>query len=415
MATTAAKRPAAIARVLEGLVERRDQLVEEWLERAVGRHGDAVPVDRLGDLPEAARLTMRVLTDVMCEGRALGKDDVVFLRPYIRHGMLRGASEADVLQAARLFQRVLWGAIVDLAGDTAQGRQAVLALAGPLIDYVEVMSDVAAGVYQEMTDALDVTADKVRLEVLEDLLAGRAPTDGPTRGLVRACGLWDAAQVIVTVAVLLDGPPGADAMALAATTLARAPGDALEPLAVVRGEEIVVVRAARGDEPTTFPEALDAARRRLHQDDVQLGIGVSAVHDGVGSIPAAYEEASLAAESARERGSVVALCSLGAFEYLLLRGTDRTAWHLVRPAIREFVAEDERDAGLLVETLLAYVDCDMNAKLAARRLYVHPNTAHYRLAKISERTGCDLRRLTDVMDLVVAIRLARRLRPQHRL
>jgi DNA-binding PucR family transcriptional regulator len=37
---------------------------------------------------------------------------------------------------------------------------------------------------------------------------------------------------------------------------------------------------------------------------------------------------------------------------------------------------------------------------------VHPNTARYRLAKIEERTGCDLRSVADVIDLVIAVRLA---------
>jgi sugar diacid utilization regulator len=38
---------------------------------------------------------------------------------------------------------------------------------------------------------------------------------------------------------------------------------------------------------------------------------------------------------------------------------------------------------------------------------VHPNTAHYRLAKIEDRTGCNVRRLADVQLLTIAIRLQR--------
>jgi DNA-binding PucR family transcriptional regulator len=37
---------------------------------------------------------------------------------------------------------------------------------------------------------------------------------------------------------------------------------------------------------------------------------------------------------------------------------------------------------------------------------VHPNTARYRLGKIEERTGCDLRRVADVMDLLIAVSLS---------
>jgi PucR-like helix-turn-helix protein len=34
------------------------------------------------------------------------------------------------------------------------------------------------------------------------------------------------------------------------------------------------------------------------------------------------------------------------------------------------------------------------------------NTAHYRLAKIAERTDCDLRRVSDLIEILIAARLA---------
>jgi len=54
---------------------------------------------------------------------------------------------------------------------------------------------------------------------------------------------------------------------------------------------------------------------------------------------------------------------------------------------------------------LAYVDCDLNVKRAAEQLYVHPNTAHYRLDRIAEQTQCNLRRFEDLEQLVMAVRL----------
>jgi sugar diacid utilization regulator len=48
---------------------------------------------------------------------------------------------------------------------------------------------------------------------------------------------------------------------------------------------------------------------------------------------------------------------------------------------------------------------DLNLRLAAGRLQVHPNTAQYRLRRIRERTGRNPRRVTDLLDLLVAIEL----------
>jgi len=69
------------------------------------------------------------------------------------------------------------------------------------------------------------------------------------------------------------------------------------------------------------------------------------------------------------------------------------------------VADDAAAGGALIATLLEYAASDLNAKVAASRLHMHVNTAYYRLERIAERTGCDLRRLGDVVELVIAIRL----------
>jgi sugar diacid utilization regulator len=101
----------------------------------------------------------------------------------------------------------------------------------------------------------------------------------------------------------------------------------------------------------------------------------------------------------------MALAELSAFEYLTLRGDD-TALRLVRPTVRRFVEEDIAGGGVLINTLLAYAAANLNAKLTAQRLYIHVNTAHHRLARIEERTGCDLRDLANVQELLIAIKIA---------
>ena len=99
------------------------------------------------------------------------------------------------------------------------------------------------------------------------------------------------------------------------------------------------------------------------------------------------------------------MSKMSAFEYLTLR-PDATAHRLIAPAIHDFVAQDRREGAPLIATLRAYVACDLNARRAADRLHVHVNTAHYRLGRIAERTGCDLRRVSDLIELLIAARLA---------
>jgi len=103
-------------------------------------------------------------------------------------------------------------------------------------------------------------------------------------------------------------------------------------------------------------------------------------------------------------GGIVSLPSLGALDWMTLRA-DTTTWELVPAGVRDFLEQDARDGGTLLTTFRGYVASDLNVKLAAKRLHLHTNTARYRLGRIAERTGLDLRSFEDVATLYVAARL----------
>jgi sugar diacid utilization regulator len=137
-----------------------------------------------------------------------------------------------------------------------------------------------------------------------------------------------------------------------------------------------------------------------------LAIGLSTVHQGLSGVASAHREARGAAESLGPDGGVLALPSLSAFDYLT-SFHDSTAERLIPAAIHRFVADDIAHGGVLTTTLLAYLASDLNVKALSEHLRVHTNTAHYRLNRISDQTGYDLRKLDSVLELVIATRLAR--------
>ena len=91
----------------------------------------------------------------------------------------------------------------------------------------------------------------------------------------------------------------------------------------------------------------------------------------------------------------------------------RDDWERVPARVRAFLDEDARDGGPLLTTFLGYVASDLNVKLAGKRLHLHTNTARYRLGRIAERTGLDMRSFDDVTTLYVAeaVRGARHITP----
>jgi sugar diacid utilization regulator len=185
--------------------------------------------------------------------------------------------------------------------------------------------------------------------------------------------------------------------------LTRAVGSVVAPLAVVRHEEVVIV-ANLDRSVEALIDCLETAQDQLVSDGIPLAVGVSTVQDGLDRMPAAYGEAVTALERVRASGGVVALPALSAFDCLALFGSE-TARRRIPPAVRQFVVDDLAEDRVLTTTLLEYVAADFNTKVAAERLFVHPNTARYRLGKIEERTGSDLRHVADVLDLLIALRV----------
>jgi sugar diacid utilization regulator len=173
----------------------------------------------------------------------------------------------------------------------------------------------------------------------------------------------------------------------------------------VRQHEVVIVAPVARDAIGRVVEALATIQAHLADERLTLAVGVSTLHEGLTSVAEAYSEAVAAAERMRPAGGVLALSGLSAFDCLTLFGQD-TARRRIPAAVRSFVADDVAEGRVLITTLLEYVGSDLNVKLAAERLYVHPNTARYRLAKIEERTGTRLRCVADVLDLLIAIRVA---------
>jgi sugar diacid utilization regulator len=208
----------------------------------------------------------------------------------------------------------------------------------------------------------------------------------------------------VIVAVPLRPPEDEYVLRSVALALSRAAGSAVRPLTVTRHDELVLVARVERD-VRGLVKALAGAQEELAAQGAPLAIGVSTVRCGLEQTGAGYAEAQAAVEQVRGTGGVVALPALTVFDCLTRFGRD-TAFSRIPEAVRRFVAEDQAEGGILTMTLLEYVAADFNARATAERLFLHPNTARYRLGKIEERTGCDLRRVADVMDLLVAVRIA---------
>jgi hypothetical protein len=395
----------AIVALRDALAARLDELSDEATARIVS------DIPAYNNIDEQLRRDVRAHVEAhlsaslesLGSGRDVTREDLLFVRPHAAR-RTRRVSVTDFIRAFYVGERVLWDAALALAHDEDSSR-AALAFASHLPRYFEVATTHAAEVYLEAQEELAATGERIRRDLLEDLLAGRELEPGPRLDAARAAGLRDGASLQVISATPSDSPGDEELLRGGAAALARAAGLPTLPLAVVRRDEIVVVLPSSDRTTPTLNTRLADVQQRLADGGLALKIAVSTAVAGLAQVPEAYREACALRIALGPAPGVTSLTEMSAFEYLTLRA-DATAGRLISPAIHEFVMQDARDGAPLITTLRAYVACDLNARRAAERLHIHVNTAHYRLGRIAERTGCDLRRISDLVEILIAARLA---------
>jgi len=412
-------------RILVRLLDRVEDLAARAVSAMVAEIPAyaAMPPDDLADAHDQVLRHYRTKLAVLLEDRTVTPDDIAFTRRAAMRRARAGVTLADYINAFRVGQQVFWDAVVECAGRSSAGHEAALTLAAPLMRYCDFASTHAANAYMEFQQYAAAEAVRESRDLLETLLAGEAPTRGPQLAAAHAHGLTPGSgdPLLVVTAVLVgpqraagdqavaSGPDqGADARHAACAALARTSVNGRRTLSVVRHSEIVAIAAlGPGDESAAAEQLCDRlteVRESLLGEGIVLAMGISTVVHGIEQIPQAYREARAVLELVPEDGGVAALPRITPFQYLAMRADD-TARHLVDPRITALLAEDRARGGVLTATIRAFAAADLNLRAAAEMLQIHHNTAQYRLRRIQERTGRNLRHITDLVELLVAIAL----------
>ena len=338
-------------------------------------------------------------------GEPVTAEDFDFVRAPMTGPARNGFEVGDYLHAYRIGVSVAWE---DIAAGADDGplREAALSLVQPVLHFIDVSATYVAETFAEVQKDLAVTSERLRRDVLEELLSGRVPSQGAPLEVLVAAGLGaEHSHVLITARPIGPLPLADHVLFAAAGTLGRVAGRPAAPMSVLRGSEVVTIVPVTPARAATLAKALRSVQAKLRGQGAALSIGTSTIVDGLAAMAAAYQEAQHAQALATNIAPVSCLFEQTVFQYLAMTA-DETAGRLVRRNVTNFVAEDLDNGGVLTTTLLTYADVELSAKAAAARLFVHVNTAHARLARIAERTGCDLRKLDDVNELRVAIALA---------
>lgn len=345
-----------------------------------------------------------VFVTTVREGRDPSVDDFHWTAEHAQRRVDHGISLVDFLKAFRIAQLTMWEHVLAWAAESRpDAERAALNLVSHLMRTIEAGSSMAARTYLEAQQYDLADLENVQRALIEALLAGRRTTRARHLAMLRDAGLGDDQPFTVAAGVLTEAVPD-----VAQEILARSARTHLSLTAgglyAVREAELVAVLPLRRNDERALRQRLAKLVDELAGRGIHLRVGLGASRTNLAVTGEAHAEALLARDSIDAPSGIVAVSDLSTLDYLLRRPDD-TVMRLVRPQVRAFFTEDLATDGTYAHSLRAYIDHDLNAREAARSLHVHVNTMYYRLERIAERTGCDLRRIDEVIELLLAVRM----------
>jgi sugar diacid utilization regulator len=397
---------AHVARIITAVRDQEESIADAMVVQLASRiavfAGDERAAMR-AQMRKFCSAHVRLFLDVAATGRSVEVAEMPFM-PEPRW-VEEGVSLEDVLQAFRLGHRCVWDAILASAGQDATGAQAALELARPSMDYIDVVSSAVAYAYLQAQQSVTADRDRSRHELLNAILEDRFPLSGVLRAQAIADGLEPPVPYVVAVAAVDRGASHAQQQQIARAIQDRVAKVCSGVLLVTRADELVFLLAPRGADLQQLRDVLRSSVRRLSEDrNIAVALGMSTSAIGLEVARLAYREAQRALSWALPGPAIVALPFVSVFDYLVASADD-TARHIPSLADPLF---GEPAIGFARDTLQSYFDSHLNVRKAAERLGIHANTMHYRLRRIAEITGCDLRDFNSLVELLIAIRLHER-------
>jgi DNA-binding PucR family transcriptional regulator len=336
-----------------------------------------------------------------------------FVRAHARRRAEQRFPLEATLHAYRCGHKVFshWVREAILAADSSarESPKVVAAVADFTIEYTDAVSTVAASAYVAQTRLLADVAGDHRAELLNILLEGYDESDGRVAKILRDAGYLDSHQSFCIVLAQpvdpaeMQNPARARRLADSINTILQ--GSAARRLVDVRENKVTTVFSdARRASGWTVPHV--ALARRIAAELTMLSnavlIGVSNDVPSTSQIPNAHREALLALELADVTNRVVQFSEIPARRLLMhLAGEE---FQRALPAwAGKFLLADDKSGGVLVATLRAYANADMNVLKAAGDLSVHPNTIYARMQKILDMTDLDARSYHALTELLVVV------------
>jgi sugar diacid utilization regulator len=309
---------------------------------------------------------------------------------------LQGIAVCEIIEWLRALEHVITDRVFGCAGIEMEQARVAISRISALFDALcarELES------YTSTRDDLSNWHSRVGTDLVTSLASGGPVEPHTVNGQARVLGI-DPHQSFRAVVVLHDGEPGVAQWARVRRRLSDL-FNRYDPQheSVLRERPGMLLAILPVDRPgPALPEVL---AKLLADEELAQTLYVS-IGEAVTSLPAAgrsCRQALSALEIAMYRGQRgrTVQCTEVILEVLLAHNV----WVSNRIVASRLEALIEKPHLLL--TLRAYLTAEMSLQRTAEILMVHPNTVAYRLRQIASLTNRDMRKVTDLSDLIVGL------------
>jgi sugar diacid utilization regulator len=323
----------------------------------------------------------------------------------IRESASRRAREgvplSALLAAYRTGAQIAWAEARVIIGADPERLAAGLDFATGVMRWIDEASGAAAQAYLSEYERLTSDREASRRDFLDGMLGGDLTAEEVVaRG--ESLGLDPAVPYAVAILSFVDQAVDKTLLRNAQhrlRTMAAELPNADRSLVVARGAEVVFVFPAEETPEMIAAQLGPFVERAGGVVGTELCAGLGRARETLTELAASYREASIAMAASRG-GSSSPLAVYGEvlIEELILREravARRLAHTILQPL------EQHPD---LRATLVEYMQHGPSLPAVAKRLYLHPNTVAYRLARVRDLTGRDPKSPAGVAELFLALR-----------
>lgn len=377
--------------------------VEELTVRAAGLMWNIYPgysEDRFGfdELKPSVRVNLELAVEVLRRGRGPTIQEMAPARALGTRRASQSVPLESVIQAYRSTERVI---LLDLISDSRKwpeheaNRRTDL-----LITTFDLLTDEMINAYRDTSSAIEATRRRTENELVNALASGHPVTSAEFAQWTQVLQI-DPDVDWFAFALLGDGH--ADPLDL--QRLRRRLAVELQPHAVHVlfgdiGLATVAVAALRV--PGTDPRRVLEQVLPVLDDQVVIYCGIGQSSPGLGSAGESCRQSLEAARAAATGTATSGTAIVGYHEALieiLLSSRPAVADTLVATRLQPLAGHSH-----LLQTVEALLANDLSQSRVARELYVHVNTVNHRVKRIREITGMDLTRLSDAVEMALAVR-----------